>query len=75
MERYKSSRGTPKWMVHLVENPMKLDDLGESNRFIIQPNLADWFVVRSHASIKVPTPLTTDRKPVGVLCSERSTVF
>jgi len=28
------NRGTPKWMVKIMENPIKMDDLGENPLFL-----------------------------------------
>ena len=33
------NRGTPKWMVYILENPIKIDDLGGPPLFLVQhPN-------------------------------------
>ena len=49
------NRGTPKWMVYFMENPIKMDDLGKKKlfsetpiyiyiqQFIIPSNIGSWF--------------------------------
>jgi len=32
------NRGTPKWMVKIMEHPIKMDDLGEKTIFLETPN-------------------------------------
>ena len=32
-----NNRGTPKWMVKIMENPIKMDDLGENPLFLETP--------------------------------------